>query len=78
MLSHFKMMTQSTGKITNAAKRMDPRNMQNQMAQMQNALPPQLLQQMQSAGGMQEMMKSMQGMGLPGMKGLKGMPGMPF
>lgn len=77
MLSAYKMMTQQAGKMGKAAK-MDPRNMQGAMAQMQQALPPQLLQQMQAGGGgmqgMQEMLKSLQGMkGMP--KGLgRGMP----
>jgi hypothetical protein len=77
LLTNYRMMTQSAGKMSNAAKRMDPRNMQGAMAQMQQVLPPQLLQQMASGGGMQEMLKSMQGM--RGMKGMpKGLPGMPF
>ena len=82
MLNHYKMMTKTAGKMGSNMKRMDPRNMQNSMAQMQQALPPGLLQQMQAGGGMQEMMKAMGG--LPGMppgglpKGMKGMPGMPF
>jgi hypothetical protein len=73
MFNHYKMMTKSAGKLTHAAKRMDPRNKQGAMAQMSQALPPQLLQQMQAGGGLKEMMKSMQAMG-----GMKGMPGMPF
>lgn len=66
--------------MSSAAKRMDPRNKQGAMAQMQQALPPQLLQQMAAGGGMpnmQEMLKQMQGM--KGMKGMpKGFPGLPF
>lgn len=71
MFSHFRMMTQSAGKLTQASKHMNPRNMQQSMAQMQNAIPPQLLRQMQGGGmgNIQEMMKSLQGMG--------GLPGMP-
>jgi hypothetical protein len=72
MLNQYRMMTKSAGKLTQAAKHMNPRNMQQTMAQMQNAMPQQLLRQMQAAGGMggmQELFKSMQGMGgLPGLK----------
>jgi hypothetical protein len=76
MLNHFKMMTKSAGKLSQAGKRANQRNMPASMAQMQQALPPQLLQQMQAAGGgnMQEMMKSLQQMA-----GGKGIPkGMGF
>lgn len=69
MLNQFRMMTASTSKLTQASKRMDPRNMQSSVAQMAGALPPHVQQQLAQAGGMQglqEMMKAMGGM--PGMK----------
>lgn len=69
MINHYKMMSKSAGALSQATKRMDPRNMQASLAQVQNALPPHLLQQMQSQGGMGEMLKQLQGMqGMPGMK----------
>lgn len=69
MMQHYRMMTKSAGKLSQATKRMDPRNMQASMAQMQNALPPQLMRQLQQHGGMSELLKGMQGM--PGMGGMK-------
>jgi hypothetical protein len=78
LLNHYKMMTKSAGKLATNAKKMNSRNMPASMAQMQQALPPQLLHQMQAAGGggmggMQDMMKAMQQM-----QGKGGMPKMPF
>jgi hypothetical protein len=74
LFNHYRMMTQSAGKLSQMSKHMNPRNMQQSMAQMQNALPPQLMRQMQQVGGMggmQDLLKSMQGMGLGGLPGMK-------
>lgn len=82
MLNHYRMMTQSAGKLSQMTKNMNPRGNQQQMLQqMSSAMPPQLMRQMQQMGagmgggpggmggmaGMQELMKQMQSMG--------GMPG---
>ena len=54
---------------------MNPRQMQQTMANMSRALPPGLLQQMGGIGGLQQMMKGMEGKGLGGMGGLAGLGG---
>jgi hypothetical protein len=75
LLNHYRVMTQSAGKLSQMTKNMNPRGNQQQMLQqMSNAMPPQLMRQMQQMsgmgggmGGMQELMKQMQSMGgLPG------------
>ena len=48
---------------------MNPRQMQQTMANMSKALPPGLLQQMGGIGGLQQMMKGMEGKGLGGLGG---------
>jgi signal recognition particle subunit SRP54 len=52
---------------------MNPRQMQQTMANMSRALPPGLLQQMGGVAGLQNLMKGMEGGGLGGLGGLAGM-----
>jgi signal recognition particle subunit SRP54 len=49
---------------------MNPRQMQQTMANMQRALPPQMLKQMGGMAGLQAMMKGMEGGGMGGLGGL--------
>ncbi|GAX73630.1 hypothetical protein CEUSTIGMA_g1081.t1 [Chlamydomonas eustigma] len=52
---------------------MNPRQMQQTMANMSRALPPGLLQQMGGVAGLQNLMKGMEGGGMGGLGGLAGM-----
>uniref|UniRef100_A0A7R9YRS2 Signal recognition particle 54 kDa protein n=1 Tax=Chlamydomonas euryale TaxID=1486919 RepID=A0A7R9YRS2_9CHLO len=54
---------------------MNPRQMQQTMANMTRALPPNLLKQMGGAGGLQSLMKQMESGGMGGLAGLGGAMG---
>lgn len=54
---------------------MNPRQMQQSLANMSRALPPQLLKQIGGAQGLQSLMKGLEGKGMGGLGGLAGLGG---
>eukprot|EP01025_Chloroclados_australasicus_P010089 TRINITY_DN13955_c0_g1_i4.p1 TRINITY_DN13955_c0_g1~~TRINITY_DN13955_c0_g1_i4.p1 ORF type:complete len:491 (+),score=95.19 TRINITY_DN13955_c0_g1_i4:215-1687(+) len=62
MLENYKMMAKSAEKLAQVTKGFNPRNMNQSISQIGNAVPPHLLRQMGGAQGLETLMKQMQKM----------------
>eukprot|EP01026_Neomeris_dumetosa_P083735 TRINITY_DN97520_c0_g1_i1.p4 TRINITY_DN97520_c0_g1~~TRINITY_DN97520_c0_g1_i1.p4 ORF type:complete len:292 (-),score=51.33 TRINITY_DN97520_c0_g1_i1:391-1266(-) len=62
MLENYKMMSKSAEKLASVSKGFNPRNMNQSIANISQAVPPHLLRQMGGAQGLENLMKTMQKM----------------